>query len=140
MGNSIQDTLFEGLTALAESSFPKKCNCCGRLFETVEDFVKDTVDIPTAKSSLKTAEEEDGSIVLELFRNCPCGSTLMDAFSDRRDFSERGFKRREKFEFMLDFLAEQGIDKLVAREELLKVMHGQKSIILSCIHPPKKCP
>ncbi len=64
----------------------------------------------------------------------------MDAFSDRRDFSPRGLKRREKFEFMLNFLKEQGIDEIVAHDELLKIMRGQKSILLSCIHPPKHHP
>ena len=140
MSNSFQQELYEGLQALAETSFPKKCNCCGKTYTTAEEFFAETQDIPTAKSHLKAAKEEDGSIILEAFRNCSCGSTLMDAFSDRRDFSARGEKRREKFDFMLDFLAKQGIEKRVAQEELLKIMRGKKSILLSCIKPPKEHP
>jgi len=140
MSDSIKNynELFEGLTALAESAFPKKCVSCGRIFESANDFLTETQDIPTAKSSLKESEEEDGSIVVEVFRNCPCGSTLMDFFSDRRDFSDKGIQRRNKFEELIQFLGSKGIDKNIARIELLKVLQGKKSEILSAIHPPSR--
>ncbi|MCK9987662.1 MAG: hypothetical protein AzoDbin1_04134, partial [Azoarcus sp.] len=39
----------------------------------------------------------DGQVIVELFRNCVCGSTLMDCFRDRRDTSEAGLRRRARF-------------------------------------------
>lgn len=131
------ELFFSGLEALAASAFPKKCSCCGRIFENSEQFLRETERIPTAKSSLKAATEDDGSIIIEVFRNCPCGSTLMDEFSDRREMSEKGEKRRRKFQQMLDFLAGKGLPREASRPELLKLLRGEKSEILAKIAPPK---
>lgn len=128
--------LFSGLRALAETSFPKECKNCGRLFETAEQFLSESEEINTTTSGLKEAVEEDGSTFIELFRNCPCGSTLMDYFSNRRDRSETGLKRRAKFGELLDYLVAQGLDYEIARAELIKVSHGDKSEILAKFRPP----
>ncbi len=133
----MDNDFFKGLKALAESAFPKRCACCGRVFETAEAYLKETENIPTAKTPLKAAIEDDGSTIIEVYRNCPCGSTLMDEFSDRRDMSEQGNRRRQRFNAMLDYLEKQGIAREIARGELLKVIHGEKSEILSKIAPPK---
>lgn len=121
----------QGLTALVQSSFPKKCTVCGRKYLTAEQFLRETNDLPYAKSGLKEAVEDDGTAFVEVFRNCVCGSTLMDEFNNRRDTSERGRKRREKFDRVLQQLIEKGLSKEVARRELIKLMHGQKSEILN---------
>jgi hypothetical protein len=134
---TMDNELFEGLNALAESAFPKSCACCGRTYQTAEEFLHDTEKILTAKSSMKSAIEEDGSTIVEVFRNCPCGSTLMDEFNDRRDMSERGNKRRQHFNQMINYLEQKGISEEVSRAELLKVLLGEKSEILSTIPPPK---
>jgi len=125
------DELFKGLRALAESSFPKKCASCDRIFESADQFLKETHEINPSTTGLKQSEDDDGSKIVEVFRNCPCGSTLMDFFSDRRDFSEAGLKRREKFDTILRFLIENGLEKEIARAELIKVMRGNKSEVLS---------
>ncbi len=135
--NKFQDQLFAGLKALAETAFPKQCANCGRLFETVDQFLKETEDIRPTVTGLKEATEEDGSKIVEVFRNCTCGSTLMEFCGDRRDFSEAGLKRRERFEELLTFLESHDIDKSIARVELIKVMNGGKSDILSKITPPE---
>lgn len=134
---TMDQELFDGLNALAESSFPKSCSCCGRTYDTVEDFLHDTEKIPTARSSMKSAIEEDGSTIVEVFRNCPCGSTLMDEFNDRRNMSDKGNKRRQHFNSMMDYLEQKGVSKEVSREELLKILRAEKSTILSTIPPPK---
>lgn len=138
MNNVTMDSeLFDGLKALAEAAFPKSCACCGRVYKTVEEFLQETEKIPTAKSSMKSAIEEDGSTVVEVFRNCPCGSTLMDDFNDRRDMSEKGNKRRQHFNRMMNYLETKGLPREVSRGELINVMRGEKSSILSTIPPPK---
>ncbi len=129
-------TLFEGLKALAETSFPKECASCGRVFESADQFLQETEDLRPDVYGLKEATEEDGSKIVEVFRNCPCGSTLMEFFGDRRDFSEAGLKRRERFEQLLVFLEANGLEKELARDELKKVMRGEKSEVLSSIGPP----
>lgn len=134
---SMDQELFDGLNALAESAFPKSCACCGRTYETAEEFLYETEKIPTANSSMKSAVEDDGSTIVEVFRNCPCGSTLMDEFNDRRDMSEKGNKRRQHFNKMMGYLEQKGISREVSRMELLKVLRGEKSTILATIPPPK---
>ncbi|WP_036300233.1 oxidoreductase [Methylomarinum vadi] len=119
-----------GLSALLESSFPKKCNVCGREYRTAQQFLQETRDLPSAKSCLKEAVEEDGTAIVEVFRNCICGSTLMDEFNNRRDDTKAGQRKREKFADLLQQLIKQGLDPQVARSELLKVLRGQPSQVL----------
>jgi hypothetical protein len=78
------DPGYRGLRALEGKSFPKRCANCGRIFVTVEDFVRETRPAGIGGRGFKKGVGEDGSVIVELFRNCPCGSTLMDSFADRR--------------------------------------------------------
>ena len=89
--------VFEGLKPLTPSAFPKRCNNCGRVYETAEQFLTETLDMPRGNSSLKADVEDDGLTIVEVFRNCSCGSTLMDNYSCRRDQSEQGQQRRASF-------------------------------------------
>lgn len=132
---AFQQQLFDGLKALADTAFPKQCANCGRTFDSVDQFLSETEDIRPALSGLKEATEEDGSKIVEVFRNCPCGSTLMEFCGDRRDFSDGGLKRRQRFDQLLIFLETHGLEKTVARDELIKVINGGSSDILSAIEP-----
>jgi hypothetical protein len=127
---------FAGLNALAETAFPKRCATCGRVFETAEQFLSETNKIKDTISGLKSSEDIEGGQIVELFRNCPCGSTLMESFSDRRDVSEQGRNRRKRFDELMRYLVFHGFEKTVARSELLKVLRGEKSEVLANILPP----
>jgi predicted nucleic acid-binding Zn-ribbon protein len=130
--------LVAGLRALAEASFPKRCASCGAVYEDVHDYVRRTVPISATRSGLKQSSDDDGQTIVEMFRNCACGSTLMDFFNDRRDPSEAGARRRQRFAELLTYLVGAGLDNAVARAELLKVMHGGTSEVLARVKPPKK--
>lgn len=121
--------IFSGLQAIAQMAFPKTCRMCNRVYASSEEYVRSTLAI-AGKSGFKSAEEEDGSVVVELFRNCECGSTLMDVFHDRRDTSEQGRARREKFGVVLEQLVRRGVEPSVARLEMLKVLRGESSKLL----------
>lgn len=127
--NLIPEELYSGLQALSNLSFPKICSTCGARYESVEDFVSKT-DAPRKSTGLKQEWDDDDEVIVNLFRNCSCGSTLMDEFKDRRDLSEGGLKRRAKFDELLIRLEKAGFSNEVAREELLKVMRGQGSKLL----------
>jgi hypothetical protein len=127
-----------GLTALIASAFPKKCMNCGRTYSSPDDFLRQTHDIPSAKSCLKEAVEDDGNSIVEVFRNCVCGSTLMDEFSNRRDTSERGLARRQKFDRVLQQLTDKGMQTELARSELIKMLHGKKSHAIEEFLGPRK--
>jgi hypothetical protein len=126
----------KGLRELAESAFPKRCPTCGRIFETAAEFVAQTQPVRAGHSGVKAVQDENGVALLEIYRNCPCGSTLMDFFGERRDVSEKGLQRRRRFGELLDYLVSLGIDKALARAELLKAMRGEPSEVLKNIAPP----
>jgi hypothetical protein len=71
--------------------------------------------------------------MVELYRNCVCGSTLMDLFSDRRDNSPRGLERRQRFEKILGLLGTRGMAAEQARRELLSLMGTGRSEALEAL-------
>jgi hypothetical protein len=127
--------LLAGLKALVESSFPKRCTNCGAVYEDVDDYVRRTVPISVTRSGLKQSSDDDGRTIVELFRNCTCGSTLMDFFDNRRDLSEAGARRRQRFDELRDYLVSTGLDAGLVRAELLKLMRGESSTILALVQP-----
>ncbi|MBU1236304.1 MAG: oxidoreductase [Gammaproteobacteria bacterium] len=128
--------LVAGLRALAEASFPKRCIRCGAVYEDVQDYVQRTAAVSSIHSGLKQSGDDDVRTIMELFRTCACGSTLMDLFRDRRD--ESGAARRRCFAELLAYLADAGLDDAVARAELFKVMRGEDSETLARIRSPRK--
>lgn len=130
------DAWFEGLRPTGESTFPKECANCGRVYESPEDFFDQTEPTLADRTGLRETADDDEEVMVEAVRNCSCGSTLMDNFSDRRDVSAVGQKRRDKFSMYLTFLIKAGMDPGKARGELLKVVRGGKSEILTKIRPP----
>ncbi len=123
-------SLLEGLQALADSAFPKVCRNCRRVYRTPEEYAASTLPVRQGASGLKESVDDDGHPILELYRNCVCGSTLMDFFSDRRATSESGHRRREAFERLLGQLVARGIERAAARAQLLKLMRGEASELL----------
>jgi hypothetical protein len=127
------EALFANLRALEESTFPKRCRNCGRTYATAMEFATATSALRADCSGLKQTFDEEGRQIVELFRNCVCGSTLMDGFHNRRDLSPAGAKRRQRFDELMRLIQARGIDSAVARGELLKLMHGQKSDLIELI-------
>lgn len=122
----MQDQLFfEGLRALAEAAFPKHCACCGRVFATADEFILQTQSMRQNVSGLKQSFDDNNVAIVEVYRNCLCGSTLMDFFSDRRDTSEASLQRRQLFEQLLLQLQEKGMGRGAARAYLLHLVRGQ---------------
>ncbi|QYG07684.1 hypothetical protein [Janthinobacterium sp. PAMC25594] len=120
-----EQLFFEGLRALAEAAFPKHCACCGRVFATADEFIGQTRAMRQNVSGLKQSFDDNNVAIVEVYRNCPCGSTLMDFFSDRRDTSEPCQQRRLLFERLLPLLQEKGMERGAARAYLLQVVRGE---------------
>lgn len=127
--NQFRADLFAGLKALTATTFPKTCATCGETYNSEEDFWEKTHSVG-GQTGLKISKDEEDRPIVELFRNCRCGSTLMDCFNDRRDTSEKGLKRRELFGKLIDMLKTKGMDPNRARSELLKMINGEKSALL----------
>ncbi|MFT5720248.1 MAG: hypothetical protein ACI9W6_000538 [Motiliproteus sp.] len=130
--DKFDQALFEGLQSLSESAFPKHCGYCGRTFDSAAAFVKETEKLPRG-TGLKASWDDDDQSVVELYRNCVCGSTLMSFFADRRGACERGFKRRERFGNLMAMLEEQGLATAQARRELKKLLRGERSEALEAL-------
>lgn len=124
--------LFEGLRALSESAFPKRCATCGKVYADADEFFHESTAVG-GRSGLKSSLDDDDRPMVELFRNCSCGSTLLDFFSDRRDTSERGVKRRAVFENVLKLLEARKVPREIGRLELIKVMRGGTSELLESL-------
>lgn len=130
MSFTLDPQFLVGLQALADSAFPKRCSNCGRVYESVREFVADTVSIKQGITGAKAAVGDNEEVIVELYRNCVCGSTLMEFCANRRDQTERGLKRRQQFADLLQHLVAQGVPATEAHAELLKVLRGGDSELL----------
>ncbi len=121
---------YRNLTALTDSTFPKRCTSCGKIYETQADFMVDTMPVRDTSlqqgSGLIALDPEDHETV-SVFRNCTCGSTLMADFRSRRDNSAQGRERRCRFDELLTMLIHRGMTHQTARVELLHVLGGKPS-------------
>lgn len=122
--------IYEGLQAIADDAFPRTCAACGRTIASVDEFLHATEAI-RGKSGLKQGYDDGDQPVVELYRNCPCGSTLMEFFADRRDTSAAGQRVRERFGALLDTLVRAGVPRATARTEILRLLRGERSETLS---------
>lgn len=125
------EELFVGLRELAESAFPKRCGSCGREYRNPIEFLAATEPLRADASGLKQSRNDDGLIFVEVFRNCSCGSTLLESFSDRRDPCEDGIMRRTLFQEQMGKLASLGFSVEKARSELHIFFHGRPNYLLS---------
>jgi len=114
----------DGLRALTEAAFPKHCRNCGKIYLSAEEFLQETVSARSGHSGLKQGHDDDEMAIVEAYRNCLCGSTLMDYFSNRRDVSAEGDRRRLLFGLLLWQLEEEGMNAEEAREHILKLLRG----------------
>lgn len=118
--------LYAGLREMFADSFPRSCRNCQRRFDSLDDWLEHTR--PMARGSgLKQSFDEDDQVIVELFRNCVCGSTLMEACSDRRDQTPEGEGRRERFARLIELLVARGLSREDARLELLAARQGKLS-------------
>ncbi|MDX1366787.1 hypothetical protein [Pseudomonas sp.] len=124
------DAWFAGLKALGQDNFPKRCCNCGRVFENAADFFQQTQAIRPEITGLKAVYDEDDGPLVEVFRNCVCGSTLLVNCVSRRDDSTAGHSRRRLFDDLLGYLVRHGIERTRARRELLLVASGERSEVL----------
>ena len=123
--------IYSDLKVLAETAFPKRCSTCDKVYHNVTEFIQETQQVRKSISGLQQSYDDSDHTILELYRNCSCGSTLMNFFQDRRDLSDDGQHRRQLFNKTLKKLADKGLDEKIARAEILKLLRGESSEVLS---------
>lgn len=129
--SEINEEFYAGLRELVDSAFPKRCGNCGREYRNSAEFLAATEPVRANSSGLKQSKEDDGQMIVDLFRSCVCGSTLLESFWNRRELGEDGVKRRMRFQDMADKLVAMGYTEKLIRGELLKLMHGQPNDVIS---------
>lgn len=129
MRGNQKNALLAGLQQLVAGAFPKTCPSCGRTYKDFEQFIRETRPLEQ-HSGLKEIEDK-GNVSVEVYRNCPCGSTLMDMACDRRDESENGRRRRVRFESVVQLLIKEGLSREQARIEVLLAIRGIDSPVLN---------
>ena len=123
------DELYGRLKAFDEEGFPKTCGTCGRVYESASAFIANTT-AARAGSALKQSHDENGETVIELFRDCQCGSTLMSPFYSRRGSSDLASKCRHEFDQLIKHMTDSGHTHASAGEELRHVITGGYADIL----------
>lgn len=124
--------LYQGLQALVDAAFPKTCSKCGTSYPNLQAFLQGTYST-ISSSGLKETEAGRNQPVVELYRNCHCGATMMEFFHDRRDDSESGVLVRAKFAQLLDMLQHTGLSLTTLRAELMLLLRGEQSEIFSLL-------
>lgn len=124
-------SLQQGLMTLIGTAFPRRCSNCGRVYESLDQFLNHAKPLPR-HNELKVIGNE-GNPAAGLNRSCVCGSTMLELVQERRDLSEEGEKRRRVFGQLMGILKEMGWSENDARSALIKTMNGEKSERLAAL-------
>lgn len=91
---------------VTQTSFPKKCSKCGKVFENMEAFNRDTDRLARGREEVCYVINRE--VKIYQFRNCPspCHSTLVTVSNERRDLSFEGRRRRQTFDRIFETLSE----------------------------------
>lgn len=129
------DQVYQSLRQFGETTFPSTCTDCGRTFESLDAFLSEMRSDEERIEGSGSVQDESNQSIVDLFRNCVCGAKVLELSGERRDTSEGGRLRRKGFGELLSYLSAAGLDREVARQELLKVLHGKKSTLFQNITP-----
>jgi len=121
----IEEDLFFGLREFSKSAFPKSCECCGKEYRNLVDFLSFTKPLSADSSGLKQEQDIEGHILVDLFRNCTCGSTMLEIFLNRRDVSVEGGLRRLQFQDKFEKFVAMACLAETGRDEWLRRLRGQ---------------
>ena len=95
---------------------------CGTVFDDEIEFFERTQSLPHVTSDVRSVEDEEmeTQIYLEIYRNCSCGTTLMEFFRCRREATVSPYRKRLLFEIFLDAMEANGRSRKDARSLLLE--------------------
>ena len=93
-------------------SYPEVCLYCGKLFVSSEEFVKETVLLPS-----ETFFDSERNEVVD-HRQCECGETLIAKKADQRGKTSTDKIQRNEFQNQLIFSVKNGIPMEKARNLL----------------------
>jgi hypothetical protein len=95
------------------------------------EFLAAIQPVRADSSGLKQTHDDDGHEIVELFRNCVCGSTLLESYLNRRDLTKAGIMRRKRFQDVVGKLVATGCPADTAHGELLKFVRGEPNDLMT---------
>jgi hypothetical protein len=113
---------YEGLAVRSNDLFPLVCPRCQRRFTHIHDFLARTTPIFQSSGLMERQDPDSGTFVL-LLRNCLCGTSLALRCQDRRNQSDRGRLRRDRYGLLVNLLVEVGVESDRAQREVRKLLH-----------------
>ncbi|MCB1614958.1 MAG: hypothetical protein KDI30_02985 [Pseudomonadales bacterium] len=116
----------EKMQCLTKEAFPKVCPTCHKVYSNELEFFTETVALENTDREIKAVEgleeNQEPPEFIEVYRNCACGTTLMEWFHSRRNFSEKGIKQRLLFTLLQEGLISKGYSVDDARGLILDFM------------------
>lgn len=113
---------YDGLSVRTTDVFPLTCVRCQRRFTEINDFVARTTPIFHSSGLMEREDPATGTFVL-LLRNCLCGTSLALRCKDRRDRSDQGRERRDRFDHLVGLLTQSGFHSDKATFEARRLIH-----------------
>lgn len=115
-----------GIVRLSSAAFPKTCTNCFKVYEDELQFLVETEAIPHTGRNIREVKGElaydEPEEFIEVYRNCCCGTTMMEYFHSRRNLSQEGIRQRVMFARIQDALIREGYEKEEARTLILDFM------------------
>jgi hypothetical protein len=120
-------TPYDGLTVKSADIFPLVCTRCQRRFTDFKDYVARTTPL-FHSSGLMEREDAAGEPSVLLLRTCLCGASVALRCNDRRDRSETGLRRRNRFNTLVALLLESGTELEEAQQEVRRLLNSSSSV------------
>ena len=72
------EKVFAIIKEYLEGRFPKRCSCCGRVFSTMEEYLRQTIQVgdPISINASLEAGQPKARVGTIACANCSCGTTL----------------------------------------------------------------
>lgn len=113
----------DGLTVRSADLFPLLCTRCQRRFTQLQDFIVRTTPIFQSSGLMQREEPDTGGTYVLLLRNCLCGASLALRCQDRRNQTDQGRLRRNRFGTLVNLLVEVGVEPAKAEQEVRRLLH-----------------
>lgn len=117
---------YEGLQVTSGDLFPLVCPRCQRRFRDLPDYIARTTPVFCSSGLVQRSQPGDGTFVL-LVRTCLCGSSLALRCKDRRNQTEDGQHRRNRFDLLMALLREAGVSPNEAQAEVRRLLQTTSS-------------
>lgn len=95
----------------------------------MDQYLSQSETLSQKRSRVTWFDHNDNSFT-DIHRNCHCGSRLRVVINECRDKSESGIRKKKIFDQLHKIFIAEGLETNCVRQELLKILRGEESILL----------